>query len=121
MSADIINLRPEPPAWTFADYLRKARRERGMKQGEIAAKLEVGVKAYGAWESGVNTPRNLPEVAEKLEAVTGYPREWFLGWMDKAPQPQGPGGIESGRRDSNPQHSAWNDQSALAEVIPFAA
>lgn len=119
MTANVIEFRIKLPVWTFADRLRKVRRESGLGQVEFADALGVGRQTYAAWETGRNTPRDLANAAEQLEAVTGVPRAWFLGWMDNAPEPSdGPEGGGSGRRDSNSQHSAWNADTTVIELFP---
>jgi transcriptional regulator with XRE-family HTH domain len=77
----------------------------GLSQTEFAVLLDVGRQAYSAWESGKNTPASIPEIAERLETVTGVPRQWFLGWMDDAPQPDP---TELPRLDSNQQPSGYS-------------
>lgn len=80
------------PSWTFGERARKVRREVGLTQEAIAEQLGVSAATYSAWESGRNTPANLPDVAVKLERISGVPRSWFLGWADESPRPDGPGG-----------------------------
>lgn len=83
-NAKITALPGTLPAWSFADRLRKARREyTSFTQQQMADALEVGLKAYSAWESGKNQhPQNVIEIANKLNELTGIPRTWFLGWED---------------------------------------
>lgn len=73
------------PDWSFADRLRKARREyTTYTQPEMAEALGVGLKAYSAWEAGKNKhPQNITMIASKLHELTGIPRTWFLGWEDE--------------------------------------
>lgn len=86
-----------PSAWTFADRVRKVRRELKLTQADFAALIGVGDKAYAAWESGANEPRDLVHAAETLEARTGYDRRWWLGWLDaEIPHPDGPDEGNSG-------------------------
>ena len=85
-NATVTPLRNHIPAWTFADRLRKVRREiLGTTIEGMAEALEVGSKAYGAWEAGRNKPGDIAAIATKLEQITGVPRTWFLGWTDDAP------------------------------------
>ncbi len=97
MSSNVIPMPNRIPEWSFADRLRKVRRDGRMTIDEMAATLNVGAKAYGAWEAGRNTPADIADVAVRLERVTGVPRTWFLGWeTDGAPRPDGPdGGLPS--------------------------
>ena len=76
------------PQWTFGERVRKVRRQSDLTQVEFAEKLGVTRAALESWESGRNEPRNIVDVAVRLEAITGVPRQWFLGWLDGA----GPGG-----------------------------
>ena len=85
--------------WTFAERVRKVRRDQGLTQAAFADKLDVGEKAYAAWESGKNEPASLVDIAVKLEQVTGVPRQWFLGWLDEPNSPNDGG--ERARQDSN--------------------
>lgn len=74
------------PEFSFADKLRKVRREVAhMTQEEMADALNVGLKAYSSWEAGKNPPRNLVEVSNRLELVTGVDRKWFVGWAASQP------------------------------------
>jgi transcriptional regulator with XRE-family HTH domain len=73
MNRDLI------PEWTFADRLRKSRRSAGMTQRQMSAALEVGEAAYGQWESGNNVPREVIEIARRVEKITGVRATWLLG------------------------------------------
>lgn len=69
------------PRWTFAERIRKVRRDTGMTQEQFAENvLRLRLSTYSAWESGRNTP-DLAMLAPILERQTGVPKEWFLGWM----------------------------------------
>ena len=118
MTENVHYLPGQAPKWTTGERLRKIRRDRSMTQAQFAEMLQVTESAYEAWESGRNSHRDLPSLAEQIEMLTGVPRAWLLGWMDG---PTGPSGGESGRRDSNSQHSAWNVDSSEAHVIAFPA
>ncbi len=108
MSADVTPL-GHLPRFGFDDRIRRVRRDMGIDQGKMAELLGIDRQTYSAWESGRNKPRSVVAIAEKLEEISGVPRQWFLGWMDD--QPPSGGGPESGRRDSNPQHSAWKAET----------
>lgn len=89
MSADVISFAVgRIPQWTFAERLRKVRRDAGMNQTEFAEQLGVKRESLTAWETGRNEPRSITEVVERLERLTGVPRQWFLGWLDPEPQPR---------------------------------
>lgn len=92
MSTNVIQLPSRLPQWTFADRIRKVRRDARLTIDQMAEELNVGVKAYGAWEAGRNTPGNIADIAVRLERVTGVPRTWFLGWESEDPRPDGPDG-----------------------------
>ena len=81
----VVPLRRRPPSWTFGERLRKARREVGLNQADMAKRLGVKTATLGAWETGRNKP-DVATLAPRLEDVTGIPRVWFLGW-DDGPQP----------------------------------
>lgn len=96
--SDIGHRRGPLPVWTFADRIRKVRRDMKLTQGKFAALLGVGEKRYAAWESGINGPDDPRAICEKLEEVTGIPREWFMGWAEG---PLGPADALRPRSDSN--------------------
>lgn len=103
MSSNVARIPVRIPAWSFADRIRKVRRDERLTLAEMASAIGVGEKAYGAWESGRNTPANIVDIAVSLERATGVPRTWFLGWNDEnAPTPQGEG-VEWAPRGSNPR------------------
>lgn len=78
-----VALNPALLEWSFADRLRKVRREvADATQEEFAAALDVPLKAYGAWEAGRNTPREVVALAKRIELVTGVPAAWMLGITD---------------------------------------
>lgn len=94
MSLNVTRFPRRIPEWTFAERVRKVRRDLGLTQEEMAAKLAVGDKRYSAWESGKNTPSDIAEIAVTLERVSGVPRTWFLGWADEEAPPPPPPGAE---------------------------
>lgn len=67
------------PRWDFRDRLRKARQTTGLGQREFAERLGIKFATYGSYESGHARPRDLPEFARKVEAVTNIPAAWLLG------------------------------------------
>ena len=81
-----------PPDWTFGERIRKARRHLGLSQADMAERLGVGRKAYAAWEAEINGPgTKLVPLCDRLAEMTFWPREWFIGWDDKTPPPNGEG------------------------------
>lgn len=91
MSNNPISIyKKRPPRIKLGDRTRVVRRELGMTQAEFARELAhylptVKDRAYGAWEAGINEPENKDEVCEALEEMTGYAKEWFMGWADAPP------------------------------------
>ncbi len=92
MSVNVTRFPRGVPQWSFADRARRVRRDLGMTQEAMADRLGVGLKAYSAWESGKNTPEDLPQIAVDLEQITGVERSWFLGWLDDDPPQPSPDG-----------------------------
>lgn len=73
------------PVWTFADRLRKVRRDIvGVEQAEMAARLGLPKGAYQSWETGKARPREIVAVARRVELLTGVPASWTLGLDDVA-------------------------------------
>jgi transcriptional regulator with XRE-family HTH domain len=81
---------------TLAQAIRAARTERGLTQGELAARLEVSQGTISFWENGAETPTvehlialalELPELVESfdgrerelLQRVLRLERELFAG------------------------------------------
>ncbi|MCK6210571.1 helix-turn-helix domain-containing protein [Georgenia sp. EYE_87] len=75
------------PQWTFADKLRKARLSVGLAQIAFAEKLGVSAPAYAQWEAGRSNPRNVVQVARRVEAVTRVSAAWLLGLYEEGPRP----------------------------------
>ena len=71
--------------------LRRLREEKGLKQQDIADKLDVTRVAVGSWESGKSTPR--PAKLEKLSKLLDVPVSELLGEQpieyDSHPLPSG--------------------------------
>lgn len=76
---------PTIPEWTFGDRVRKARRENGWAQTDLADSLSerlgyvISAKTVGAWETDQHKPADVVDIAQGLEAITGIPATWFLG------------------------------------------
>lgn len=98
----VVPRRPAPRLH-FGDYVRAARREMHLGQVEFAVLIGVKRVTLGAWESGKNTPGDIPATAEMLEERTGFSRAWFLGWGD-APSPRGPGATMGGGKNDDSFH-----------------
>ena len=70
---------PWVPEWSFADRLRKVRREVNLTQREFAQNLSVPEPRYAAWESDRATPSNVVTIAKAIQLATGVPAGWLLG------------------------------------------
>jgi DNA-binding XRE family transcriptional regulator len=127
----VAPLNARVPEWTFAERLRKARRDLGWRQADMAERLGVKPSTYEAWETGRNKP-DVADLAEKLEGVTGITRLWFVGWMDggTGPNPGGtvtwlyPGGHKShnwGRKTPRPGRTVTSTTETGSGGYPVAA
>lgn len=68
------------PDWTFADRMRKIRRDvLDLEQAQFAEKLGVKKQAYAAWETGRTHPRDILALARRVEMLSGVPSAWVLG------------------------------------------
>ncbi|WP_396659532.1 helix-turn-helix domain-containing protein, partial [Microbacterium sp.] len=123
MSTNVIPFRGRRiPTWTFGERMRKVRRELGMTQQEMASRLGVGAPAYSAWESGRHNPGDRADLAVQLEQISGVAREWFLGWADESPRPDGPdGGATSRLGESNSRPIHYMRTRFRPELIGAAA
>ena len=92
MSNNVNPIRPQIPEWSFAERVRKVRRDMHLTQEQFADLIGVGLKAYSAWESGKNHPANIIELATTLERITGVDRRWFIGWISDDHSPDGQNG-----------------------------
>jgi len=104
------------PEFTQGDRFRKARELTGLGQREFAAELGVSQQTVTNAEKGHTKVRRITLNAWSL--ATGVAREWLETGI--APAPQGDGGNQSGRRDSNSQHSAWNTDASVTVLRPVA-
>lgn len=68
------------PQWDFGDRLRKVRRSVArMNQREMADALGITQKAYAAWESGLNRPKDIVAVAKQIEHI--WPGQVMSAWL----------------------------------------
>lgn len=101
------------PEWTFADRIRKIRRDiLEMEQAEMAAKLDVTRAAYAAWESGRTEPRSILTLAKKVELLSGVPVGWLLGLG-----PDGSGGNLETERETNQYPTATRRSQAALSLV----
>ena len=77
----------EAPQWSFADRLRKIRRDvvGAGSQAEMAELLGVPRAAYSNWETGTSRPREIVAIARRVELLTGVPATWVLGLDEAVP------------------------------------
>ncbi|WP_336627336.1 MULTISPECIES: helix-turn-helix domain-containing protein [unclassified Microbacterium] len=66
------------PGWSFGDRLRKARVMRGLDQRALARILDVSPGAIGQWETDLTRPRNIAEIARKVQEACRVPAWWLL-------------------------------------------
>lgn len=59
--------------------MRKARRRSGMTGADFADVLGITASALGQYETDRAVPRDIVELARRVEAVTGIPAAWMLG------------------------------------------
>lgn len=112
----VVPLNARTPQWTFAERLRKARREVGLNQETMADRLGVKTSTYGAWETGRNRP-DLTDLAPKLEAATGISRMWFIGWAESSME--GPGGPGGGANSRASGYKDGSSSSPRGTLIPL--
>jgi DNA-binding XRE family transcriptional regulator len=101
------------PQWDFGDRLRKVRRSiAGMSQREMAETLGITQKAYAAWESGLNRPKDIVAVAKQIESA--WPGRvmsaWLLGVDNDGPRPPTP----------PPTNMPWRDEHRVRLLRPVA-
>lgn len=72
--------------WTLGDRLRKARAVKGMDQREFATALEVKAGTLAGWETDRQKPRDLVDIAQKVQKLTGVSAMWILGLEAVTPQ-----------------------------------
>lgn len=74
-----MTIQPVRLEWTLGDRLRKIRRELKLTQEQMAKALDLpSAAAWGNWEADIARPRDLLDVAEKLERAFAVPRAWVL-------------------------------------------
>ena len=67
---------------SIGDRIRHARKETGLNQAELAARVGVSQPAVANWESGVHDPRRM--MLAKIAAVLRVSPEWLAGG-DRSP------------------------------------
>lgn len=102
------------PEWTFADRLRKVRKDGKFTQDQMAEVMGVTSSAYGNYEAGTSKPRDIVDKAILVEDWANLPRGWMLGFHPELP----PGNIRPIKRfvvGSIPT------QGTSATILPFPA
>jgi transcriptional regulator with XRE-family HTH domain len=79
------------PAWTLGDRLRKVRRDAGYSAKDFAQVLGVNVSSLAHYETDRARPRDLVDLAQRVQAVTGVPASWVLGLDDTCSTEPRPG------------------------------
>ncbi|MDO1477271.1 helix-turn-helix domain-containing protein [Rhodococcus ruber] len=67
------------PSWTLGDRIRKARTTVGMDQRQFADALGVKAGTLAGWEADNSKPRELVDIARRIEEITSVPASWILG------------------------------------------
>lgn len=76
------------PSWTFADRIRKIRRDRHLTQEQMAQALDVKAVTLSAWEAGRTRPHDVVELAGVIERKFGVPAAWTLGVLRELSAPR---------------------------------
>jgi len=92
-----------------------ARTSAGFRVPEFAELIGVSPKTINNAESETSRHAVRPIVLNAWAMATGVPRQWLETGIAPT-ENDGGDGMESGRRDSNSQHSAWK---AEASIIRF--
>jgi len=74
------------PTWTLGDRLRKVRRDARYSARDFAAVLGINVSSLAHYETDRARPRDLVELAQRVEATTGVPATWLLGLDGDCPE-----------------------------------
>ena len=88
---------------SYAEIIRRRRKEKGLNQEQLGAMVNIGKNAVGAWESGRSRPdlNRVPVICEALD----IPLEDFFGVRkEPAGEPDVPESFLSGYRALNDYH-----------------
>lgn len=75
----------QAPQWTLGDRLRKVRRDAGYSSRDFAQRLGINVSSLAHYETDRARPRDLVDLVQRIEAVTGVPSTWLLGLEGPCP------------------------------------
>ena len=62
---------------TFGEKVKQLRKEKRLRQDEVAKAVGVSTRTIAAYEAGGRYPRK-PEIYEKLAEILGCPRDYLL-------------------------------------------
>jgi transcriptional regulator with XRE-family HTH domain len=63
---------------TVRERVRKAREDAGLKQSDLAMRLNVARGTVSGWETGERVPSQ--KMAKRIAQETGFPTWWLLGY-----------------------------------------
>jgi transcriptional regulator with XRE-family HTH domain len=105
------------PDWSFGDRIRKVRTLTGMTQAEFAEAISVGEASLAQWETDRARPRDILDVAHRVERLFQIPAAWLLGVDANFPTQatfDAKRGTNGGGGGRNPRHRLplpWLDSS----------
>ena len=70
--------KPVVPEFEFGDRLRKARLYAGLTLAPVAAEMGVSEAAVSKWERNESPPRNVWDIVERYQNLTGVDKNWLL-------------------------------------------
>lgn len=120
------------PEFELADRLRRVRRGAHLNQADFARSIGAKEKAYAAWESGTNEPRDVVGLAKRIQLAYGVRASWVLGLTgdgspggEPSPHPEGgltegPAGTENSRgRTTGRARRYSKPQPSDPKVLPL--
>ena len=67
------------PTWSLGDRIRKARRDAGLSQQELADTIGVKVGSVSSWEADTAKPRDVITVVSAIAEATDVSVVWLAG------------------------------------------
>ena len=106
----VVPMVRQPPEFTFADRLRKVRREVGKDQEEFAVMLGVKKSKIASAEAGIRPvpPDQVWALAHQVEKLTGFPATWLV--TGNLTSEDDPTPSQRPRVDSNHRPTAYNSR-----------